>query len=224
VSLRKKEAPGVTCFNLTSQALTPLWQVDPIYYLHQMFIPLPAAFLPLSLLSLKQRPRAIRLPLPLSSVYLYSISNRDLQQLIHDMNQPVLHPPYSPIFFCLFLQHPCTSAHEPCPPTQGETPRWRIGPMAKRHPSAQCFSGGEHLVAPFFVGCKCPCLNIYWCRLTIIFHVAAQHNSSLSICRYYSHNNDYLEICRCYKAIYDIPSIKEDQAKWTPVISLSLSE
>ncbi|CAN1345064.1 26S proteasome non-ATPase regulatory subunit 12 homolog A [Linum perenne] len=35
--------------------------------------------------------------------------------------------------------------------------------------------------------------------------------------RYYSHNNDYLEICRCYKSIYDIPSVKEDPAQWTPV-------
>lgn len=36
--------------------------------------------------------------------------------------------------------------------------------------------------------------------------------------RYYSHNNDYLEICRCYKAIYEIPSVKEDPAKWIPVL------
>ncbi|KAG2533819.1 hypothetical protein PVAP13_9NG011300 [Panicum virgatum] len=36
--------------------------------------------------------------------------------------------------------------------------------------------------------------------------------------RYYSHNNDYLEICRCYKAIYDIPAIKEDPAKWIPIL------
>ncbi|GJV93030.1 hypothetical protein Tco_1540843 [Tanacetum coccineum] len=36
--------------------------------------------------------------------------------------------------------------------------------------------------------------------------------------RYYSHNNDYLEICRCYKSIYEIPSVKEDPAKWTPVL------
>ncbi|KAL6636504.1 hypothetical protein ACP70R_024076 [Stipagrostis hirtigluma subsp. patula] len=36
--------------------------------------------------------------------------------------------------------------------------------------------------------------------------------------RYYTHNNDYLEICRCYKAIYDIPSVKEDPAKWIPVL------
>ncbi|KAK4585416.1 hypothetical protein RGQ29_022894 [Quercus rubra] len=36
--------------------------------------------------------------------------------------------------------------------------------------------------------------------------------------RYYTHNNDYLEICRCYKAIYDIPSVKENPALWTPVL------
>ncbi|KAF9598483.1 hypothetical protein IFM89_027917 [Coptis chinensis] len=35
---------------------------------------------------------------------------------------------------------------------------------------------------------------------------------------YYSHNNDYLEICRCYKAIYDISSVKEDPSKWVPVL------
>ncbi|CAA6664563.1 unnamed protein product [Spirodela intermedia] len=36
--------------------------------------------------------------------------------------------------------------------------------------------------------------------------------------RYYSHSNDYLEICRCYKAIYDIPSVKENPALWIPVL------
>ncbi|KAF6166157.1 hypothetical protein GIB67_023867 [Kingdonia uniflora] len=36
--------------------------------------------------------------------------------------------------------------------------------------------------------------------------------------RYHSHNNDYLEICRCYKAIYEIPAVKEDPALWTPVL------
>ncbi|EYU24064.1 hypothetical protein ABFS83_12G003700 [Erythranthe nasuta] len=36
--------------------------------------------------------------------------------------------------------------------------------------------------------------------------------------RYYSHSNDYLEICRCYKSIYEIPSIKEDPAEWIPVL------
>ncbi|KAL6552212.1 26S proteasome non-ATPase regulatory subunit 12 A [Orobanche gracilis] len=36
--------------------------------------------------------------------------------------------------------------------------------------------------------------------------------------RYYMHNNDYLEICRCYKSIYEIPSVKEVPAQWTPVL------
>ncbi|KAL5555807.1 hypothetical protein UlMin_038043 [Ulmus minor] len=36
--------------------------------------------------------------------------------------------------------------------------------------------------------------------------------------RYYSHNNDYLEISRCYKSIYDIPSVKENPEQWMPVL------
>ncbi|XP_071697525.1 26S proteasome non-ATPase regulatory subunit 12 homolog A-like [Rutidosis leptorrhynchoides] len=36
--------------------------------------------------------------------------------------------------------------------------------------------------------------------------------------RYYSHSNEYLEIARCYKSIYEIPSVKEDPAKWIPVL------
>ncbi|KAL6576066.1 26S proteasome non-ATPase regulatory subunit 12 A [Orobanche hederae] len=36
--------------------------------------------------------------------------------------------------------------------------------------------------------------------------------------RYYMHSNDYLEICRCYKSIYEIPSVKEVPAQWTPVL------
>ncbi|AQK91294.1 26S proteasome non-ATPase regulatory subunit 12 homolog B [Zea mays] len=36
--------------------------------------------------------------------------------------------------------------------------------------------------------------------------------------RYYLHNNDYLEICRCYKALYDIPATKEDPTKWIPIL------
>ncbi|KAM7523637.1 hypothetical protein LguiA_013539 [Lonicera macranthoides] len=36
--------------------------------------------------------------------------------------------------------------------------------------------------------------------------------------RYYSHSNDYLEICRCYKSIYEIPSVKEDPAQFIPVL------
>ncbi|KAK1305224.1 hypothetical protein QJS10_CPB11g00020 [Acorus calamus] len=36
--------------------------------------------------------------------------------------------------------------------------------------------------------------------------------------RYHSHNSDYLEICRSYKAIYDIPSVKSDASQWIPVL------
>ncbi|XP_047314811.1 26S proteasome non-ATPase regulatory subunit 12 homolog A-like [Impatiens glandulifera] len=36
--------------------------------------------------------------------------------------------------------------------------------------------------------------------------------------RYYSHTDDYLEMSRCYKAIYDIQSVKDDQAQWVPVL------
>ncbi|KAK4790947.1 hypothetical protein SAY86_031360 [Trapa natans] len=36
--------------------------------------------------------------------------------------------------------------------------------------------------------------------------------------RYYSHNSEYLEISRCYKSIYEIPSVKENPALWVPVL------
>ncbi|KAJ8765452.1 hypothetical protein K2173_014574 [Erythroxylum novogranatense] len=36
--------------------------------------------------------------------------------------------------------------------------------------------------------------------------------------RYYTHNNDYIEIARCYKSIYEIPSVKENPAQWIPVL------
>ena len=36
--------------------------------------------------------------------------------------------------------------------------------------------------------------------------------------RYHQNTDNYLEICRCYKSIYDTPSIVEDSAKWTPVL------
>ncbi|GMH03892.1 hypothetical protein Nepgr_005731 [Nepenthes gracilis] len=36
--------------------------------------------------------------------------------------------------------------------------------------------------------------------------------------RYYSHHNDYLEICRCFMAIYEIPSVRENQEQWIPVL------
>ena len=35
--------------------------------------------------------------------------------------------------------------------------------------------------------------------------------------RYHSHNNSYIDICRCYKAIYETDSIAEDPAKWKPL-------
>lgn len=37
--------------------------------------------------------------------------------------------------------------------------------------------------------------------------------------RYHSHNNSYIDICRCYKAIYETDSIAEDPAGWKPVSS-----
>lgn len=38
-----------------------------------------------------------------------------------------------------------------------------------------------------------------------------------SFIRYHSHHNNYLEICRCYRAIYESESIAADEAKWQPV-------
>lgn len=35
--------------------------------------------------------------------------------------------------------------------------------------------------------------------------------------RYHSHNNSYIDICRCYKAIYETDSIAEDPEQWKPV-------
>ncbi|KAK9863493.1 hypothetical protein WJX84_011652 [Apatococcus fuscideae] len=39
-----------------------------------------------------------------------------------------------------------------------------------------------------------------------------------SFIRYHSHHNNYLEICRCYRAIYESESIAADEAKWQPVL------
>ncbi|XP_043716669.1 26S proteasome non-ATPase regulatory subunit 12 homolog A-like [Telopea speciosissima] len=36
--------------------------------------------------------------------------------------------------------------------------------------------------------------------------------------RYHSHTNEYLEICRSYKAIYEIPSVRENPVQWIPVL------
>uniref|UniRef100_A0A6N2LIH4 PCI domain-containing protein n=1 Tax=Salix viminalis TaxID=40686 RepID=A0A6N2LIH4_SALVM len=40
--------------------------------------------------------------------------------------------------------------------------------------------------------------------------------------RYYSHDDDYLEICRCYKAIYLIPPVKENPAQWIPLVTMEV--
>lgn len=34
---------------------------------------------------------------------------------------------------------------------------------------------------------------------------------------YYQHYHNYLEICRCYKAIYESEGAQDDPAVWTPV-------
>jgi hypothetical protein len=39
---------------------------------------------------------------------------------------------------------------------------------------------------------------------------------TLSI-RYHEHDNNYLEICRCYKAIYETATVADDAEKWQPV-------
>lgn len=35
---------------------------------------------------------------------------------------------------------------------------------------------------------------------------------------YHMHHNSYLEVCRCYRALYESEGIKEDQARWAPVL------
>ncbi|GAB4818648.1 hypothetical protein N2152v2_005694 [Parachlorella kessleri] len=36
--------------------------------------------------------------------------------------------------------------------------------------------------------------------------------------RYYSHMHDYLEICRCYRAVYETPSVQQDAGRWKEVL------
>ena len=36
--------------------------------------------------------------------------------------------------------------------------------------------------------------------------------------RYHSNGNSYLDACRCYRAIYDSDSIKDNPDKWIPVM------
>ena len=56
-----------------------------------------------------------------------------------------------------------------------------------------------------------------WLQISKVLICALKSYFQVQLCRYYSHNNDYLEICRCYKSIYEIPSVKEDPAQWIPV-------
>lgn len=35
--------------------------------------------------------------------------------------------------------------------------------------------------------------------------------------RYHSHDNSYIDICRCYKAIYETDSIADNPEQWKPV-------
>ena len=36
--------------------------------------------------------------------------------------------------------------------------------------------------------------------------------------RIYIHNADYLEVCRCYQAVFEDKAILEDAARWAPVL------
>ena len=36
--------------------------------------------------------------------------------------------------------------------------------------------------------------------------------------RFYSHSNEYLEICRCYQNIMECEGVKEESAAWSPVL------
>jgi len=41
--------------------------------------------------------------------------------------------------------------------------------------------------------------------------------------RYYNHESKYLDICRSYKAMYDTPKIKENEALWKPLLQLQVA-
>lgn len=36
--------------------------------------------------------------------------------------------------------------------------------------------------------------------------------------RYYAHDNNYIEICKCYQSIYDTPTVKADKAQWSAAL------
>ena len=35
--------------------------------------------------------------------------------------------------------------------------------------------------------------------------------------RYHEHDNNYLEICRCYRSIYETEAVAADPEQWQPV-------
>ena len=35
--------------------------------------------------------------------------------------------------------------------------------------------------------------------------------------RYHEHDNNYLEICRCYRSIYETDTVAADPEQWKPV-------
>ena len=35
--------------------------------------------------------------------------------------------------------------------------------------------------------------------------------------RYHNNANNYIDACRCYRAVYESDSIKDDKKKWVPV-------
>lgn len=37
--------------------------------------------------------------------------------------------------------------------------------------------------------------------------------------RYHEHDNNYLEICRCYRSIYETEAVAADPEQWQPVSS-----
>lgn len=36
--------------------------------------------------------------------------------------------------------------------------------------------------------------------------------------RYHAEQNSYLEVCRCYRAIFETPSVGEDATMWMPIL------
>lgn len=39
--------------------------------------------------------------------------------------------------------------------------------------------------------------------------------------RYYSHDSNYIEICKCYQSMYDTPKVQENEAEWKKYLALT---